>query len=153
MNLFELGTAISAVCPSFEGVAIIDASDRSTWRLDIGPGATDAERQAAQQAMMGYVDAAPVPEVISDKQCFQQLAILGKVTQAEALAAVKTGAMPDAVTNGIAALPAEEQFAAEMAICGATQFYRSNPLTPVFLAFLGLSAADGDALWRVASLL
>ncbi len=157
MNLSELGAAISAVCPSFEGIAIIDPSDRSTWRIDIGPGATDAERQAAQQAMMGYVDAAPVPSVISDRQFYQQLALLGLITQAEAIAAVGTGAIPKEMQGALtgSGMSADEQFAATMKLTGATSFDRDDPLVAVFAAAQNppLTPAQIAAIWSAAALL
>jgi hypothetical protein len=98
----------------------------------------------------------PAPETfpdISDRQCFQQLAIMGKVTQAEALAAVKTGDMPKAVTDGIAKLPPDQQFAAQMVICGAATFHRGHEMTPFFGSFFGMGSDDLDALWRAGALL
>lgn len=157
MNLSALSSAIAAVCPAVLCVSIGDTADKTTWRLSFGDDATDDQKQAAQNIVTAWVDPPPptptLPD-ISDKQCFQQLAVLGKVTQADALAAVKTGTMPDVVTNGIAALPAAEQFPAEMAICGSTTFQRSNPLVPAFMAMMGITAAaDIDTFWQAAALL
>lgn len=56
MDVSKLDAAVRSVCPALQGIAIGDPADRTTWRLDFGPGATDAQRQAAQQAMMGYAD-------------------------------------------------------------------------------------------------
>lgn len=103
--------------------------------------------------LFGDVDPNAVPDIISDRQCFQQLANLGKVSEAEALAAVMTGQMPQAVTDGIAALPSVLQFAARMMICGATTFQRSHPMVPVFGSFFDLDSDDLDALWQAAALL
>lgn len=96
---------------------------------------------------------AVVPDVISDRQCFQQLAVMGKISQDEALAAVTVGALPKAVSDGIAALPAEQQFPARMLLCGATEFHRLHPMALVFLAFFGLGEADRDPLWTAAAAL
>lgn len=95
-----------------------------------------------------------IPDVISDRQCFQWLAMMGKITQDEALAAVTVGALPKAVSDGIAALPADQQFGARMLLCGATSFERLHPMVPVFLAFFSLNGTtDRDALWSAASAL
>ena len=94
-----------------------------------------------------------MPEIISDRQCFQQLATLGKISEDEALAAVTVGALPKVVTDGISALPAAQQFAAKMMLCGATEFHRSNQMTPVLGSFLGLDGAGLDAVWRAGALL
>ncbi len=97
--------------------------------------------------------APPVPDVISDRQCFQQLAAMGKISQDEAIAAVTVGALPKAVSDGIAALPAEQQFPARMLLCGATEFHRLHPMALVFLAFFGLGEPDRDPLWTAAAAL
>lgn len=111
-----------------------------------------AEWEAVGNAIPVYVEPpAPVPEEISDRQFFQQLAILGLVTQEEALAAVMTGTLPAAMENFIAALPEEERFPARMLLSGATGFRRSHPLTTEFGAMQGMDAADIDNLWRQAS--
>ena len=95
-----------------------------------------------------------IPDIISDRQCFQQLAMVGKVSQDEALAAVTVGALPKAVADGIAALPADRQFGARMLLCGATSFERLHPMVPVFLSFFGLNGTtDRDALWTAAAAL
>ena len=91
---------------------------------------------------------------ISDRQCFQQLAIMGRVTDDEALAAVTVGALPQVVTDGIAQLPADQQFGAKMLLCGATLFQRAHPMVPVFMHFVGIDGStDIDAFWRAASAL
>ena len=100
-----------------------------------------------------YVDPNVLAD-ISDRQCFQQLAVLGKVSTDEALAAVTVGALPKVVTDGIAQLPAEMQFPARMLLCGATSFHRAHPMVPVFFGFVGITApADIDGFWRAAALL
>lgn len=91
-----------------------------------------------------------VPEEISDRQFFQQLVVLKLITQDEALAAVMTGALPAAMEDFIAALPAEQQFPARMLLSGATGFRRSHPLTAQFGALQNMSAGDIDTLWRNA---
>jgi hypothetical protein len=95
----------------------------------------------------------PVPEEISDRQFFQQLAIAGLITQDEALAAVMTGALPAAMLTFVASLPADQQFAARMALCGATVFKRSHPLTAAFASAEGMTPEQIDALWRAAAAL
>lgn len=122
------------------------------------PGPDTLDYQAWLEAGNAPAPAAPlappVPDVISDRQCFQQLAILGKITQGEALAAVTTGTLPQAVVDGIGQLPAAEQFPARMLLCGATQFERLHPMVPVFLGFFRMDgAADRDALWTAAATL
>ncbi len=89
----------------------------------------------------------PVPEVISDRQFFQGLAVGDIITQAEALAAVKTGVIPAAMVALIAALPEANRFAAEMLLSGATEFKRAHPLTSAFGAAFGWGESQIDAFW------
>lgn len=95
--------------------------------------------------------AMPAPSEISDRQFFQQCAILGLIDEDEALAAVSTGTMPAAMADFVETLPAEEQFAARMTIQGATAFHRDHPLVPAFGAAWQMDDAALDALWRAAS--
>lgn len=69
-----------------------------------------------------------IPEVISDRQFFQQLAIQEVITEEEALAA-NGAVIPDALMTLINALPSDDRFAAKMLISGATVFQRHHPLT------------------------
>ena len=94
-----------------------------------------------------------VPAVISDRQFFQQLAIVGTITQAEALAAVKTGAIPAILSGFLAALPEADRFAAEMLLSGATEFYRAHPLTVSVGTAQGMTAEQIDAFFIAAAAL
>lgn len=91
-----------------------------------------------------------VPQVISDRQFFQQLAVQGVITQDEALAAVCTGTLPASLAALVSALPAEQQFGADMLLKGAVQFDRSHPLVPALGQAFGWTAAQLDALWTAA---
>ena len=96
---------------------------------------------------------APVPQAISDRQFFQQLAIMSLITEAEAIAAVATGALPPTMAAFINQLPADQRFAARMALQGATTFLRTNPLVETFGEMQGMTSEQIDDLWRAASLL
>ena len=50
-----LHDAIAAAAP-IHGVAIVDANDRSTWRIDFEDNATDQQRAAAALALLTYDD-------------------------------------------------------------------------------------------------
>ena len=91
-----------------------------------------------------------VPDIISDRQFFQQLAINGDIDQDEALAAVQTGTLPEKLADAIGALPADQQFPAHMLICGATEFHRTNPIVALLGAALGKDATALDAIWIAA---
>lgn len=93
------------------------------------------------------------PQEISDRQFFQQLVVMGLITEDEAIAAVATGTLPAAMAAFIDQLPAEQQFPARMALQGATTFLRSNPLVETFGTMQGMTSAEIDALWRDAAAL
>jgi hypothetical protein len=96
----------------------------------------------------------PVPQTISDLQFFQQLAVGGTITQAEALAAVKVGTIPATLQGIVDGLsdPAQK-FAANMRLAGATVFERSHPLTEAIGAAQGMSSEQVDDFFRAASAL
>lgn len=91
----------------------------------------------------------PVPESVSDRQFFQALALGGMISEAEALAAVQTGALPAPIAAIVDAMP--DQFAARMLLSGATIFERRHPLTDALAAALGYSPAQTDDLFRGAA--
>ena len=105
--------------------------------------------------LFGMIDANAVPEAIADWQFYQQAATQGLITQAEALAAVATGAIPGEMQNALSALPAADQFAATMRITGAKQFDRTDPLVAMFAAaqIPPMTSDQVDALWRAAAAL
>lgn len=98
----------------------------------------------------------PIPmvvETISDRQFFQQLAIMGVITQADALAAVKTGTIPASLQTYIDTLPADQQFSAEMHISGSVTFARHHPITIQLAQGMSWTDEQVDTLWTAASAL
>lgn len=98
----------------------------------------------------GVID---VPQTISDRQFFQQLAIAKVISQEEALAAVKTGDIPSALSGFIAPLPDDQRFNAEMLLSGATIFARAHPLTAAIGAAQGMTPQQIDDFFRAAAAL
>lgn len=96
---------------------------------------------------------APIPASISDRQFFQQLAVEGKITEAEAIAAVATGTIPAAMDALIQQLPAEDQFAARMLLSGATSFERAHPMTATLGQMYGMDSAALNTFWQRATML
>lgn len=92
-------------------------------------------------------------DTVSDRQFFQALALAKVITTAEALDAVKTGEIPAALQTVVDSLPANQKFAAEMLISGATTFQRSHPLTEMLRAGMGWTAEQLDELWSSAAAL
>lgn len=96
-----------------------------------------------------------VPETISDRQFFQQLAVLGEITQDEALGAVQIGEIPERLAIAIDTLPAQARFSAKMQVSGAVIFHRHHPTTLALANAMSppWSSDQLDALWAAAALL
>ena len=79
------------------------------------------------------------------RQLFIGLATAGFITEAEAVAAAGTGAMPTAVEAAIAPLPAEAQLAARITWARMTLVNRTDPLVALLAGSQGLGEAELDA--------
>lgn len=111
-----------------------------------------AEWEAAGNTIPPYAaPPQPVPDEISDRQFFQQMAIEGRITEQEALDAVGSGVIPTAMDALVERLPENQRFAARMLIRGATTFRRTHPVTELIGQLYGLDSAQIDDLWRNAS--
>jgi hypothetical protein len=97
------------------------------------------------------IPASDVPQIISDRQFFQALALQGVITEAEALDAVGPGVIPAWLDALIDTLPEDQRFAARMLLRGATIFERSHPMVAVLGVGMGWSDAQIDALWAAAA--
>jgi hypothetical protein len=96
----------------------------------------------------------PLPEIITDRQFYQQLAVMGEITQDEALAAIGTGTIPAELVAFVATLPTpEDQFNAKMILSGNVEFHRNHPMVAAVAQYKGWSQQQTDDLWRAASLL
>lgn len=89
----------------------------------------------------------PLPEDISDRQFFQQLALMEVITKQEAMDAVRTGTIPVALQAIIDTLDEDVKFAAEMLVSGAVIFKRTHPMTYALAAGMGWTQDQVDALW------
>jgi hypothetical protein len=78
----------------------------------VAPGWTNGIYKLVQITSDVPDEPPPVPDVISNRQFFQALAMSGSITQAEALAAIKTKTLPQPMQNAINAMPPDQQFAA-----------------------------------------
>lgn len=84
-----------------------------------------------------------VPQEISDRQFFVELAVRKLITEREAEDAVAVGAIPPPLLALINQLPEEARFPARMFIKGATEFYRKHEMT---IGIGTLYGFDSDAL-------
>lgn len=138
MDARPSGWLETALLPPTPAPGYVAAWDGSAW----------SERLPKQEPMPNN---ALVPAVISDRQFFQQIALMGVITQQEALDAVKTGAIPAALQMVVDALPAAAKFSAEMSLSGAVEFRRAHPLTSSLGVAMGWTKAQIDQLWGDAS--
>jgi|GEM_PF-1256142 len=92
------------------------------------------------------------PDEISRRQFFQQLAVAGIISKIEALAAMKSGAVPQALQAIIDALPTDEdRFNAEMLVIGADTFNRTHALTETVRLAMQWTEEQRDQFWQEAS--
>jgi hypothetical protein len=94
----------------------------------------------------------PVPEEISDRQFFHQLALAGLISKMEAVAAVNTGTLPAQVEAIVASLPEDPEFEARMYFAART-YNRSHPFVDQMGAAMALTPEQIDDLWRAAAAL
>ena len=95
-----------------------------------------------------------VPPLISDRQFFHALAKWQIISEQEALAAVATGTIPQAMSDIVEAMPVDsERFDAKMFLSGAVEFRRNHPLVAVFGAAMGWTDAQIDDLFIFAGAL
>lgn len=106
----------------------------------------DAEAHALINSM---IEAPPVQSV-TKRQFYQQAAVAGFVTQAEALQAVG-GIIPATIQVMIDALPSDEQFNARMLISGAREIHRDHPLTAYIADEYGLTSEQVDDFFVAAA--
>jgi hypothetical protein len=152
IDVQKLTTEIAAIVP-IHGVSIGDPADKQTWRVDY-IDEPDAQSAAAVQAVISAFNAEIVDVAsISDRQFAQQLAIIGTITEDEALAWAARGDLPEAIETAIAAMPEGERFGARMLLASATTYERAHPLVPALADLLGYDAEALDDLWRAAAAL
>lgn len=90
----------------------------------------------------------PVPQEISRRQFYQGLEVIGKISKVEALAAIKSGAIPaalQAILDGMT--DPDAVYEADCLLSGASTFNRQNPVVLVFAIVQGMTEADVDEFW------
>ena len=109
------------------------------------------ETIATLEARIAELTAPPASIIVSDRQFFQALAMGGKITEAEAEAAVATGTIPSDMAALVDQLPPDQQFTARMLLKGATTFRSDHPLSDMLADLYGLSGEQKLDLFRVAA--
>lgn len=115
-------------------------------------GATIAEIAAAFPNYAAGDPTTPVPQSISDRQFFQQLAVQGIISQDQALAS-NAAIIPPPLLAIINAMPADQQFSVKMIVSGATVYNRMDPLTIAIGTAYGWTGAQIDAFFTAAAAL
>jgi hypothetical protein len=87
------------------------------------------------------------PEMISDRQFAHGLAKHDIITQAEALAFVKTGEIPAALGTIVSNLPESQRFDAEMMLSGSVEFHLHHPFTIEIAEAYGWTPEETAAFW------
>jgi hypothetical protein len=142
ITVFEYDAAPSNPPPGFEAGIIAVQNDMA------GPGWSWTGTELLPPPSPVIVPI--VAGAISRRQFFQQLAAEGIVSQNDALAAVRTGALPTPLQTIVNGLPADQQFSAQMLLCGATEFQRSHPLTAAIGAAYGWTSEQIDTFFIAA---
>lgn len=127
--------------------AIIDADTVPPGKVVVS---TSVQMVNGHPQYVDVLEDAPIviPEIISRRQFYEQLEVDGIISEAEALAAMKTGTLPaalQAVVDGMT--DARAKYDAEMKLVGATDFYRSSALVMVFAIVIGWDEQRVDQFW------
>jgi hypothetical protein len=93
----------------------------------------------------------PVPSAISRRQLLIALTAAGLITEAEALAAAKTGETPAVIDVVFGKLPKEQALAARITWATMTQVERDHPLVQAIIDAQIATAEQVDALFRTAA--
>jgi hypothetical protein len=97
--------------------------------------------------------APPIPQGLTQRQFHQALAMQGKITEQEALDAVKIGTVPSEIQFFIDTLPTDEQFPAKMKFAVEPVVSRYDSVMEQFGKFQGWTAAEMNDFWRFAATL
>lgn len=107
------------------------------------PYAPDDARQVRVGQSWGAVPP-EIPESVSRRQIMTGLALVGWITEQEALDALATGARPAAVGAVIGQLPEADRFAATMKWVGFQAAYRDDAMVAALAATAGKTEQDVD---------
>jgi len=90
---------------------------------------------------------------ITPRQLLLALADIGVISEEEALAAAKVGAVPAAIDAIFAGLPRRQAFAARVTWASMSSVERADPLVPLLGASQGMGAAELDAFFAMPATL
>jgi hypothetical protein len=108
---------------------------------------------AAFDAEIAAGRAEAVPDSVTRRQFYQAAAQMDFITQAEALSAIQSNALPALLTSAIDAMPAADQFAAQCLALGSETVERRSPLLEAVRVQNGWTEARRDSLLTLAATL
>jgi hypothetical protein len=93
----------------------------------------------------------PAPVTLTARQLFAALALTGMITEAEALAAGRTGEVPAAVEAVFATLPPQDAFLARLTWATMRDVPRNHPLIGAMIAAEVATDEQVDALFALGA--
>ncbi len=100
------------------------------------------------------IDALPFQSaliVLTNRQLFAALALTGFITEAEALAAGRTGAVPIAIDGVFAELPAQDAFLARLTWATMREVPRDHPLIGAMIAAHLATSEQVDGIFTLGA--
>jgi hypothetical protein len=95
--------------------------------------------------------APPAPIILTNRQLFAALALTGFITEAEALAAGRTGAIPTAIDDVFGELPEQDAFLARLTWATMREVTRDHPLIAAMIAANLATAEQVDAIFTLGA--
>jgi hypothetical protein len=93
----------------------------------------------------------PAPIVLTNRQLFIALNLTGFITEAEALAAARMGAVPAAIDTIFAELPDQDAFAARVTWATMREVSRNHPLISTMIAASLATSEQVDAIFTLGA--
>jgi hypothetical protein len=88
---------------------------------------------------------------LTNRQLFAALALTGFITEAEALAAGRTGAIPTAIDDVFGELPEQDAFLARLTWATMREVTRDHPLITAMIAVNLATAEQVDAIFTLGA--
>ncbi len=132
--------------------AELDTHPVGTISVPLRPDANHVWQNGAWVFVQPEPKPAPLRDIISRRQFFQQLANMEIITRTEALAAIQTGTIPTPLQTIIDSLPTDDdKFEAMMLVSGAQEFNRTHSLSETVRIALSWTVEQRDNFWKAAA--
>ena len=135
------------------GQPILRVGIRSSAAIDVPAGCWVSDLALAMGRLGMWASLEPtVPPSVTLLRFMRILARRGIITQDEALAATRTGAVPAAIDAVFATFPPDAAFDARLTWAAMYEVERANPLLELVGAMHGIDGPDWDDIFREAAL-